>query len=822
MKLNQNILDALSRAQAIIEFTVDGYITGANANFLEITGYELGEILGKHHSMFCKPEYANSQEYRKFWQDLADGEFVKSQFKRYGKNGKVVWLQASYNPVFDSTGRVSSIVKLAIDISETKAQSIVLESLNSAIDRALTVIEFNLDGTIRYANERILNLFGYDAAELIGAHHSTLCNREYCDTAEYREHWRRLRSGEVVSGEYVRQHKDGQPVYIYATYNPILDHAGRPFKITKFVTDMSAIKSAMRQAEAAAEAKGSFLANMSHEIRTPMNAIIGFSDLLAESITEGKQKKYLTTIQKASKSLLSLVNDILDSAKLEKGSIELEEIQFSMPELLEYVISLQQNAAHSKGISIDLEYQSGVPDFFVGDSFRIQQIVLNLLSNAVKFTDVGSVTIEVKMVQDQVNISVIDTGIGIAANRLNKIFEEFTQADASMTRKYGGTGLGTSIALNLAKLMGGDITVESEPGLGSIFTVKLPLKDANGKAIAKAAGTNLAEVRPLDILVVDDVETNLELIEILLSRDNHRIVKAANGVEAVEAFKKNKFNVILMDMQMPVMNGVDATKIIRQLEQESKSERTIIIALTANVLAKEKDDALSAGMDAFVEKPVDYVKLKTTLARELRTVSANSNPETNSVSSTALEDIDYNKAIATWGSELVHVKHLRRFYEEVQRTKTDFLANLAAADWIAVKFWIHRVRGAASNLCLPKLYNIACEIEDNLDAFKADAGEKLKDLVTVALAALEKEFAMYSETDAIVEIKNTASADAVQLIAIVESLYNKLSVGRVDNTELTKFYRLVPDHIAGPIQNDIDSFKLKDAAAKLAAYKKNL
>lgn len=355
----------------------------------------------------------------------------------------------------------------------------------AAINRVMAVVEYDMQGCILTANQNFLDLFGCRLEDIRGQFHSIFSANCAAEDADYQELWERLGRGEYETGIYRRLASDGREVWLQASYNPIFDGGGKPYKVVEFASDVSyhhevkcALLEAKESAERAAAAKSTFLANTSHEIRTPMNAIIGLTELLLDGPLNELQRRHLHTVRHSARSLLALLNDILDMAKLERGVVELEDIDFSLRELVERSCALLSPNAQAKGLQLTFDYSPQLGECFRGDPLRIQQVLLNLLGNAIKFTERGSVRLQLYAEDGQMQLVVHDTGIGIRADRLERIFESFAQADASMSRRFGGTGLGTSIARQLVELMGGSIEVASQPGVGSSFRVRLALPSA--------------------------------------------------------------------------------------------------------------------------------------------------------------------------------------------------------------------------------------------------------------------------------------------------------------------------------------------------------
>ncbi|NBY52704.1 MAG: PAS domain-containing hybrid sensor histidine kinase/response regulator [Betaproteobacteria bacterium] len=357
----------------------------------------------------------------------------------------------------------------------------------TAIKRSVPVIEFDLKGRVLDVSPQMAAILEYVPDDLIGQHHTTLIDPQSFDQAQYLALWASLRRGEAQLAEVERVAKSGRCLFLKASYTPVADPEGRIYKVIKFAVDLTerhtlnqALKDAVTRAEEATQAKTMFLANMSHEIRTPMNAIIGFTDLLGQESLSDKQLHYLDTVGTSARSLLHLLNDILDASKMEHGSMQIEQVDFSLHAVCEHCHETMLVLSRKKNIGLEFVYEDGLNRFFTGDPERIRQIVVNLMSNAIKFTERGSVSLRVGRASDgMVMISVRDTGIGIPADRIEQIFEPFSQADGSITRRYGGTGLGTTIVRQLVSLMEGRIEVSSEVGRGSEFRVILPLRAGN-------------------------------------------------------------------------------------------------------------------------------------------------------------------------------------------------------------------------------------------------------------------------------------------------------------------------------------------------------
>ncbi|MDQ2084906.1 ATP-binding protein [Herbivorax sp. ANBcel31] len=395
------------------------------------------------------------------------------------------------------------------------------------------------------------------------------------------------------------------------------------------ITEQKIIQNELNRAKTAAESastmKSQFLANMSHEIRTPMNGILGFLDLLYGTDLSLEQKDYVKEAKVASEMLLYLINDILDFSKIEAGKLVIEETVFSIKTCVENVISIFMPKVSEKNIVIETKIHSSVPEKVIGDSNRLRQILMNLIGNAVKFTEQGKINIDVfaeKQLKggDTIKIEVKDTGIGIEKEKINKLFNPFTQEDSSTTRKYGGTGLGLAISKKLLELMNGKIFVESELGKGSIFKVFIPFskyKNEKNHLIGDNSHQNKANYfdknktlikanidnKDIKVLLVEDNEINIKVLSTMLKKLNIICDIAVNGEEAVEAIKEKNYDIVFMDCQMPVMDGYQATKEIRKMEEDKK--HTIIVALTANAMDGDNEKCINSGMDSYLSKPVN-------------------------------------------------------------------------------------------------------------------------------------------------------------------------------------------------------------------------
>ena len=480
---------------------------------------------------------------------------------------------------------------------------------------------------------------------------------------------------------------------------------------------------AKEKAEQSEKFKQQFLANMSHEIRTPMNAVMGMTNLLIEKNPRTDQFNYLDGIKRSSDNLLHIINDILDLSKIEVGKMELEHIDFSMLDVIEQVKQTLKYKADEKGLELFMDIDPKIPDVFIGDPTRLTQVLINLTGNAIKFTEKGSVTIEIKKADefDSFRFSILDTGIGIPKDKLQTVFESFAQAKTSDTRKFGGTGLGLTISKQLVELMGGSISIESEEGAGTTFSFEINLPEGSDERMQQKRSSEQIDgniLNGLKILLADDNEHNRIVARDTLQLKSHvTITEALNGQDVIDIFSENDFDVILMDVQMPVMDGFEATKHIREKFPSPKNQIPVI-ALTASVVRSDLDKCRKAGMTDFVPKPFKTHQLINAIAkatnRQLKLVDENNIAVKNTPDSgITVTDLRYLEEFCE-GDKLRMKKYINIFLESSPMLIEKLNAALKENDFELIADQIHSFKTKWIMMGMMETKDLAHEIEQQL------------------------------------------------------------------------------------------------------------
>jgi len=686
--------------------------------------------------------------------------------------------------------------------------------LQTIIDAAVDgIIKISDRGIILSFNESAERIFGYRSEEMLGKNVKLLMPNPHHDAHDgYLKNY--LRTGEkkiIGTGREVwGLHKDGHQFPMRLAIGESRLKGISVF--VGFVTDISQrhrmetdLRQAKEQAEQATEAKSAFLANMSHEIRTPMNAIIGFTELLMDTPLSEEQHKHLSTVSHSARGLLSLLNDILDTAKLDGSHTELESRDFSLQTLCEQVRATQSLQAQRKGLTLAVDYQA--PTFFRGDPMRVQQILLNLVNNAVKFTRHGGVTVRVRhSVGAGLSIQVEDTGIGMSAEQREQIFEPFTQADSSMTRRFGGTGLGTTIAKQLVGLMKGNIKVASTPGKGTCFTVQLPLPPGNAVAY-EAPSKQETPLPPLRILVADDVAENRDLMNAVLTQRGHTVMMAANGHEALSILEHESVAIVLMDVQMAGMNGHEATRALRELETTQQRPRTPVIALTAGVLDEDRQLARQAGMDAFASKPINLAELTAEMADQLDLeIQASVKPGQSHGQATP---VDNQTVEQLWGGPEKHTRAARQFLQATHSQPDQILA-LASSDSPRARAEIHRLKGVAGNLGFTQLTQALGRLDQDLQRTQVPQNAS-----RTQLQQAFQRLCQWLESQQPGSEERPMNTDTELDIPALKTLIQQLRQGEVPDQAFLKLAQQLPEACRQQAAEALENFELETAATIL-------
>ncbi len=522
-----------------------------------------------------------------------------------------------------SAVRRSTIKTLRKREQELERHQVELEQLSTVAQNASdSIILSGPDLRVFWVNDAFTRMTGYTIDDAIGKRPGDLLNGPETDPETIRDIAEHIARGERLHREILNYTKDGDTIWVDTNLVPVLNENGDMRMVIGIERDVTSQKrnavelaEAKRAAEEADRTKTEFLANMSHEIRTPMNGIIGMADLLSETALPEEQEQYVQIIRTSSKALLKIINDILDLTRMESGKLSLEPVDFDLERCIESAVDILRPVAREKGLTLNVNYATDLPKSVRADDGRVRQILVNLVGNAVKFTASGRVDVRVLRAQSdpyRLTIDVQDSGIGMSQAQLNNIFDRFSQADAATTRSFGGTGLGLTISRLLAQQMQGDITVHSEPGQGSCFSLYIQCDAPLGQPeqTDTAQEPDLDRIRGCKVLLAEDNRTNRLLIRKYLSDLTVELIEAENGYEAVELCARHRPDLILMDMSMPEMDGLTATRLIRMQNHPQPP----IVALTANAFASDREACLAAGMNGFLSKPINKKELLNGMA----------------------------------------------------------------------------------------------------------------------------------------------------------------------------------------------------------------
>jgi PAS domain S-box-containing protein len=625
-------------AVGMAQMNLGGYFMRVNRRMSELLGYAPEELLGRNFKKSIHPE-----DLPGCLLDLArlrrgKTEMFRRENRCLHKDGHVIHVQMTTALHRDEDGKPLWYLPVLEDISAAKKAEQLRVSLEEALDRrkreARTLVKNAPDMILRFDRKHRILLANPAAENLTGLPVKSLLGKTPTELALPPSVSQRMQ--EAIELVYVTaQHfllEEEFPAItgskqLHLSFAPELSRSGKVESVLTVGRDISPqkrleedLRRAKEAAEDASRAKSEFLANMSHEIRTPMTVIMAALEHLQETEPLPQQEQFLQMAATSAERLLTVIDDILDISKIEARRMEVFLTAFDLRECLENSVSLFRYQAEKKNLQLTCSLSADLPRRVIGDADRIGQIIVNLVGNAVKFTERGFITVTTSRDQECLAIAVRDTGIGIPDDKQGELFTSFTQVDNSRTRRFGGTGLGLAISKGLAELMGGRIDVASEEGQGSVFTLTLPLCNADEQYADPAVPEPVpSPLRPSTILLAEDEPMVRQMVELVLRQHGWEVVCAGNGAEAVDLWQQRTIDLILMDVQMPGVDGFTATRMIRQQEG---GQRTPILALTAHARREDRDLCLEAGMDGFLTKPLNLRQLYTTVEEHLRKVSA--------------------------------------------------------------------------------------------------------------------------------------------------------------------------------------------------------
>ncbi len=566
------------------------------------------------------------QRWGPFYDRVLAGETITADQLRFRTDdGEIRWVAAEMAPWRDADGEVGGVIVSSHDVTHMVEALEAAERSEQRLTLAMEIADVHVY-EMDYLRRELIKVGAEDnfftrSNSYEDLYHDIYRTVDPRDRAEVEAAWRRhLETNALFRPQYRILRDDDREVWVSSACHLVKDERGRPVRLIGAIQNITAHKAAEQalllakdEAEQASRAKSSFLAIMGHEIRTPLNGVLGMAQAMSADGLSPTQRERLEVIRESGESLLAILNDLLDLSKIEAGKLELEDVEFDIGQLARGAHAAFAAIAAKKKLSFDLTVSSAARGIYLGDSTRVRQILCNLISNALKFTESGEVEVMIGELPLGLEIKVRDTGIGIPAGRLPQLFQKFEQADASTTRRFGGTGLGLAICRELTQSFGGTIAAESLEGRGATFIVHLPLKRIGDEVEARdesaAIATDFEPSAALRVLAAEDNSVNQLVLRTLLRQAGIDPVIVSDGAEAVAAWRAREWDLILMDVRMPVLDGPSASRAIRDLEEKLGRRRTPIIALTANAMAHQVEDYLQAGMDAFVAKPIEVARL---------------------------------------------------------------------------------------------------------------------------------------------------------------------------------------------------------------------
>ncbi len=736
---------ALDESSIVAITDENGIINYANDNFCKISKYKREELIGKDHRI-VNSGYHSSDFMADFWAVIQCGEIWRGEIKNRAKDGSIYWVDTTVVPFFNEDGEIYQYVSIRSDITAKKLLSQYSLSLIEASRDPLIVI--SPEGKITDMNEAMVHVTGISRADLKGSDFKEYFTDPKKASEVYQEVFKK---GFVADYPLtIKDHKLTDVLFNGSVYKDdrgivigaviVARDISEQKRYEKELTEAkvfaelatSIAEDAKIKAENAVKSKQQFLSNMSHEIRTPMNAIIGFTKVVLKTDLSIKQREYLQAIKVSGDALIVLINDILDLAKVDAGKMTFEKTPFKLASSISAMLHLFEPKIEEKNLVLVKEYDSRIPDVLVGDPIRLHQIILNLVSNAVKFTNNGKITVTVKLLSEDdenVNIefAVIDTGIGISEHKIKNIFENFQQATHDTSRLYGGTGLGLAIVKQLVEPQGGKICVTSKIDEGSTFSFNLPFKKTNAEAEVEIGTLEETEDnRNIKVLVVEDIALNQLLMRTLLDDFGYGCDIAGNGKIAIEKLLHNTYDIILMDLQMPEMNGFEATEYIRNTLKLSIP----IIALTADVTTVDVEKCKAVGMNDYLAKPVNekllYNKIKNLITKTSIEHKKMENPKILN-KETRYTNLDYLINRTKSKPELM-MEMISLYLEQTPPMIASMTKSFHDKDWSMLQATMHKILPSFTIVGIkPEFESIAKKIHEYASVQKQEDG--IHDLV---------------------------------------------------------------------------------------------
>jgi PAS domain S-box-containing protein len=770
--LNNAVLDSANFS--IISTDVNGIILTFNKTAEELLGYSASELIWKSTPQLFhdKNEVIRRTEElnRELKLNIQPGfETFVAKTRHTGFPDELEWtyirkdgyrfpVLLSITSLYNENKEITGFLGIAHDITEEKRKNQEINKLSLVAKNTENgVLISNSEGIVEWVNDGFTRITGYTLEEIIGKTPSSLLlgPNSNMETISYARNKQEAKEPFYI--EILNYHKNGTPFWISIVNTPVKEENELKGKHIEIVNDITEKKKtefrlvhAKDIAEQSAKVKEQFLANMSHEIRTPMNSIIGFTELLMKSKLNSDQQDSVNAIRQAGDNLTVIINDILDFSKIEAGKLNIEHTLFSFPEVIKTVKSLFTQKAQQKNVKLIFNIDHKIPEVLVGDAVRLDQVLINLVSNAMKFTSKGwiEVSAELKSIAEKrciIQFKVEDTGIGIPKDKLEMVFQSFTQASSDTTRKYGGTGLGLTIVDQLVKLMGGTLNLKSNEGTGTLFRFTLEFEKGSEEDIVLInkviTPDEDASLKGMKILLCEDNEMNQRLVDKIISKQwNANLDIAPNGKAGFELFKKNDYNIILMDVQMPEMDGFETTRRIRKYRDKEKAQ-VPIMAMTADALVEERKKCFEAGMNDYLSKPFK----QGDLLHKILTLTSNNN--TGNISEKYHSDSFVNtqslKELTggddTFMAEMIEI-YLRNTPVMLKEMKSSFKKH----DFEKLKRTAHKIKSSFGMMGMNEPLQIADEIElfdeksNNQNLLKAKL-DRLAELVSGSEKELKRE-----------------------------------------------------------------------------------